>query len=119
MSLFDTDLNTIDTDIFKFKYNASSASAYRGYDMVKMRVKRSCYNFTAKLYSKKYFIVYSIEKKKIYILTIMDNIVLEKEMKFNNLSAFDIDCIIRQYADKLLNEASLKDSNNSYSIEFY
>ena len=118
MSLFDTDLDTIDTDIFKFKYNASSASAYRGYDMVKMRAKGECYNWTS-LYSKKYFIVYSIEKKKIYILTIMDNIVLEKEMKFNNLSAFDIDCIIQQYVDKLLNEASLKDPNKSYSIEFY
>lgn len=118
MSLFDTDLDTIDTDIFKFKYNASSASAYRGYDMVKMRAKGESYNYTS-LYSKKYFIVYSIEKKKIYIITIMNDIVLEKEMKFNNLSAFDIDCVIQQYADKLLNEASLKDPNKSYSIEFY
>ena len=49
----------------------------------------------------------------------MNDIVLEKEMKFNNLSAFDINCIIQQYADKLLNEASLKDPNKSYSIEFY
>ena len=118
MSLFDTDLNTIDTDIFKFKYNASSASAYRGYDMVKMRAKGESYNYTS-LYPKKYFIVYSIEKKKIYIITIMNDIVLEKEMKFNNLSAFDINCVIQQYADKLLNEASLKDPNKSYSIEFY
>ena len=118
MSLFDTDLDTIDTDIFKFKYNASSASAYRGYDMVKIRVKKDNYYFWT-LYSKKYFVVYSIEKKKIYIITIMNDIVLEKEMKFNNLSAFDIDCVIQQYADKLLNEASLKDPNKSYSIEFY
>lgn len=118
MSLFDTDLNTIDTDIFKFKYNASSASAYRGYDMVKMRVKEV--DIISHHYiPKKYFIVYSIEKKKIYIITIMNDIVLEKEMKFNNLSAFDIDCIIQQYADKLLNEASLKDPNKSYNIEFY
>ena len=63
MSLFDTDLDTIDTDIFKFKYNASPASAYRGYDMVKMRAKGEGYNYTS-LYSKKYLIVYSIEKKE-------------------------------------------------------
>ena len=49
----------------------------------------------------------------------MDNIVLEKEMKFNNLSAFDIDRVIREYVDELLNEASLKNPDKSYHIEFY
>ena len=88
MSLFDTDLDTIDTDIFKFKYNASSAFAYKGYDMVKMRVIKDGYYFTT-FYSKRYFIIYSIEKNKIYIITIIGNAVQEKEMKFNNLSAFD------------------------------
>ena len=117
MSLFDVDIDTIDTDIFKLKYNAFSSAAYKGYDMVKMRARRDGY--FAKYYYKRYFVVYSIEKNKLYINTIINYNVNEKEMKFNNLSAFDIDCIIQQYANKLLKEAELEEPDNNYNIEFY
>lgn len=117
MSLFDVDLDTIDTDVFKLRYNASSATAYKGYDMVKIRVRKGGY-FTS-YYHKKYLVVYSIEENKIYIITIIDHNVQEKEMKFNNLYAFDIDCIIQQYIDKLLNEAKLQEPDREHDIEFY
>lgn len=117
MSLFDVDLDTIDTDIFKLKYNASKATAYKGYDMVKMRVKeRGCY---VSHYYKRYFIVYSIKENKIYIITVIGNNVQEQEMKFNNLSSFDIDCIIQQYANKLLSEAKSQATYREFNVEFY
>lgn len=117
MSLFDVDLDTIDTDVFKLRYNASSASAYKGYDMVKIRVRRGGY-YTS-YYRKKYFVVYSIKENKIYIITIIDHNVHEKEMKFNNLSAFEIDLIIQQYIEKLLNEANIQEPDWEHDIEFY
>lgn len=117
MSLFDVDLDTIDTDILKLKYNASTATAYKGYDMVKIRVRKGGY-FTS-YYHKKYFVVYSIEENKIYIITIKEHNVYEKEMKFEDLSAFDIECIIQRYVDKLLNEAELEEPDREHDIEFY
>lgn len=117
MSIFDVDLDTIDTDVFKLKYKASSATAYKGYDMVKIRARKGGYFAT--YYRKKYFVVYNIEENKIYIITVINHNVQEKEMKFNNLSAFDIDCIIQQYTDKLINEAKLQDPAWEYDIEFY
>ena len=31
MGIFDVDIDAIDTDIFKMKYNSCQASAYKGY----------------------------------------------------------------------------------------
>lgn len=117
MSVFDVDLDTIDTDVFELKYNASSSSAYKGYDMVKIRVLKS--GLFSSHYYKRYFVVYSIEKNKIYIITVIDHNVQEKEMKFNKLSAFDIDCVIQQYVNKLLKEAELQEPDWKHDIEFY
>ena len=117
MSLFDVDLDTIDTDVIKLKYNASPATAYKGYDMVKIRAKRAGY-FTS-YHIMQYFIVFNIKENTIYIIRIIGNTVREKEMKFNNLTAFDIDCIIKQYTNKLIEATAQRDPDGQYSIEYY
>ena len=99
MGLFDVDIDTIDTDIFKIKYNSCQATAYKGYEMVKIRSRGNCYKSKTK-----YFIIFSFEENTIYVNHIVGHVVQTKELKYNNLTAYDVDCIIQKYSNQLLTE---------------
>ena len=48
MGIFDIDTDTIDKDIFKIKYNSCQATAYKGYEMVKIRSRNNWYKSKTK-----------------------------------------------------------------------
>ena len=56
MGIFDVDIDTIDTDIFKMKYNSCQATAYKGYEMVKIRCRNNWYKSKTK-----YFVIIAPE----------------------------------------------------------
>ena len=99
MGIFDVDIDTIDTDIFKIKYNSCQTTAYKGYEMVKIRSRNNWYKSKTK-----YFVIFSFEENTIYVNHIIGHVVQEKELKYNNLTAYDVDCIIQKYSNQLLTE---------------
>ena len=109
MGIFDVDVDTIDTDIFKMKYNACQATAYKGYEMVKIRCRNNWHNSATR-----YFVIFSFEENTICVNHIIGHVVQEKKLKYNNLTAYDVDYIIQKYSNQLLTE----EFDHQY-IEYY
>lgn len=99
----DKEFDGMDLMLIRTKYKSKPSCAYKGFEIIRMKVV-NCWDFS---FGTKYFIIFNVDLKKVYIVENIKNKVIELEYDFEILDLFTIETIISKYSN-LLSDSALK-----------
>lgn len=97
----DKKFDGVDLMLIRTKYNSKPSCAYRGFEMIRMKVV-DCWDHN---FGTKYFIIFNADLKKVYIVENIKNKVIELEYDFETIDLFTIETIISKYSNLLSDNA--------------